>query len=174
MGLQSLIRLVISRNPLNTIYYHGFEGLHNLTELLLHGICIARIGPGTFKNMKQVTTLDLSCSCIRTVTSGAFNGLHGIHAVNLTGNIMDKTKYNDVCFLTSLELFYSDHFQFCCFLIGVVDCFPNPRHFLYCSCLLPRIGYKIVLSVVSSIWVTMNTIVLIINVRFTTLQCKYT
>ena len=85
-----------------------FQGLCNLTLLIISYNHIQMISPGSFVNLSLLEVLDLSANLITTITSESFRGLVALQVLKLEQNQLIHFSGNSLRSLTSLTYLHLD------------------------------------------------------------------
>ena len=137
-GLESLTLLNLKGNPLLVkISDMAFLGLYKLPEIDLSSFCLQDIGANTLTGLDNVRELNLSSNNIRFVTDFAFRNMTEMTTLDLRGNNIDQFSANIFFGLSKLKRLYTDSYAFCCLKPSSVEvCLPNPNEFSSCDDLM--------------------------------------
>lgn len=104
-GLKSLRDLFLSENKILSISPDAFDDLSQLRYLTLADISngMGNLPPGIFKNLRQLTSLNLENAGIRTLTLEVFGNLSQLHFLQLGKNELQTINSSVMENLTSLR-----------------------------------------------------------------------
>ncbi|XP_056398146.1 toll-like receptor 13 [Hyla sarda] len=104
-GLDSLKSLSLGNNRLTQLGVNVFDDLRNLKFLSLSEDCngIQNLSPGIFKNLGNLTVLDLENMCIQSLNSEIFSNLTNLKRLQLTKNGLKHIEVKIFDNLTNLQ-----------------------------------------------------------------------
>ena len=89
VGLNSLVGLDLSDNPIAWVEAGSFQDLHSLSSLMLRGgHRLDELPNGTFRGLKALNNLNLERNNIKVVRPKAFHGLRHLQNLSLNGNLL--------------------------------------------------------------------------------------
>ena len=102
-----MIYLDVSFNQVENVARFEFDGLQNLTELIISNNLIGSIDDDSFQSQSGLKRLDLSYNRIKSIAPRMFNGLSSAVDINLSNNQIgeiDTEALNSVPSLVNLDL----------------------------------------------------------------------
>ena len=154
LGLYLLERIYLTANPLHSIRYAAFRSLLMIETLSLRGMFLEELQLCSFRDMKSLQSLDLSNNLLHFINIQNVLELKYVNVFNICDNDIIGG-FDQIVWLKNLKYFYSDQFQFCCYVKFAEICVPDPGNFLGCAPLLSSVAQRLLLcSVVSWTMVT--------------------
>ena len=160
-GLSALGFLYLSYNQLETVECGTFSGLNKITTLTLSHNRIGQIHQHTFFGLSELKFLLLDNNLLRNLESTAFEELTSLRSLDIRMNSLDQVNIHAFDGISNQTKILVDNHSVCCF-IKEADCIATyPKQvFLTCGQLLPYNVLRVVLSILGSLALIGNAMVL--------------
>ena len=160
-GLEELLFLFLADNDLTAIECGTFNGLTRMISLTLSNNNLTDIYQNSFKGLSGLSFLRLDENLLRKLDSTAFVELKSLQSLDLRMNRLDRVNIDTFDGITNETKILVDNHSVCCFVkeANCIATYPK-QVFLTCGQLLPYNVLRVVLSILGSLALIGNAMVL--------------
>ncbi len=153
----SLVSVDLRNNRLSVLERHCFYNMSTATLLNLDCNKIRSIHPEAFSSCPKMAHLSFARNHILSFDKHFFVTLENVRIVNFIGNPLTSLESDSFQYMTHL-IVLTKKYQVCCIVPESSKCKVHRPWFKSCSSLIPTIAMKVLLGVVCSSIIFLNTV----------------
>ncbi len=155
--------LNLSHNCMKELHNQCFSQSPKLMVIIVRNNQIQHVKMLTFVGLKRIQILDLSNNCFSTMLAFSDLELHTLQVLSIQNNTFENLKEN-IFVAVYIGYLQTGETFLCCFLSPDSQCSAEVPWYFGCTGLLPNLGIKISIYVVSTVIFLANIISIVLQV----------